>query len=171
MNTLRRRIFRFALAAAGAVAAPCALAADLCDDISGLPINFNVDWQTQVKPIFNELIGGICTSCHSFEAPAGGLDLSDGGPQGDAIYKIIFGQYALPGTPRLSELFVKLNCGIPDSGSRMPLAGVPLDFDRQGLIFDWIVQGAYGEPDDPIFRDFIFQDSVESERGYTTPPL
>ena len=164
----RRLAVLLALAVAG-VAAPAA-AAELCDDISGLPINFNVDWQTQVKPIINDLVGGVCTSCHNFGQPSGGLDLSDSGPQGDAIYKIVYGQYGLPGAARVSELFVKVNCGIPDTGSRMPLAGLPLSLENQGLIFDWIEQGAYGEPKDPIFRDFIFRDGAESLRGNTTPP-
>jgi hypothetical protein len=162
-------ILRTLVAATLALTGVDAGAADLCDDLSGQPIHFNVDWQTQVKPIINDLLGGVCTSCHNTGQSSGGLDLSDGGPQGDAIYEIV-GPYARPGAARLSELFVKVNCGIPDSGSRMPLAGLPLDADEQGLIFDWIAQGALGEPDDPIFRDYIFSDSAESLRGFTLPP-
>lgn len=164
----RRRVAAAALAAAWLGAADAARAASGCDDLSGAPINFGVDWQAEVKPILNEMLGGRCTSCHNSGSPAGGLDLSDDGV--DAIYKIVNVQVE-PGDPLGSVLFVKINCAVPDFGSRMPLAGVPLTFAEQGLIFDWIAQGALGEdPEDPIFRDYLFGDGAESLRFGRLPP-
>jgi hypothetical protein len=134
----------------------------MCDNLKGSPIQFNVDWQTEIKPIFNEMLGGHCTSCHGVDG-AGGLDLSDNGV--DAIYKIV-NNVVDPGHPDLSRLFDKVNCVFPVSGgSRMPLAGNPLTLDEQGLIYDWINQGALGEnPKKPISRDFIYRDGEESLR-------
>lgn len=138
-----------------------------CMDLSGTPIRPSVSWQDDVKPIFNELISptGRCTSCHSFDAPAGGLDLSD--TFVDAIYKIV-GDPVVPGNPLGSRLFNKINCSEPDQGSQMPLNGVPLSLTERELIYDWIEQGAYGEDpessDGAIFRDFVFRDGAESLR-------
>lgn len=138
-----------------------------CMDLSGTPIRPSVSWQDDIKPIFNELISptGRCTSCHSFDAPAGGLDLSD--TFIDAIYKIV-GDPVVPGNPRGSRLFNKVNCSEPDQGSQMPLNGVPLSVEERELIYDWIEQGAYGEDpkssDGAIFRDFMFRDGAETLR-------
>ena len=136
-----------------------------CDDLSGLPINFAVDWQTHIKPIFNELFEtGRCTSCHNAGQFDGNLDLTDEGI--DAIYKLI-PSYVVPGTPNESILFDKINCQVPGyGGERMPRLQAPLTLDEQGLIYDWINQGALGEPEGepPIPRDFIFRDGNESLR-------
>ena len=142
-----------------------------CEDLSGLPINFNVDWQCPIKPSLNAALSlaGRGTSCHNGGQLDGNLDLTDEGI--DAIYKIV-GTYALPGDPLGSHFFEKINCEEPSQGgTRMPasapgLAGVPLTAAQQGLIYDWIAQGAKGEPSDeaPIPRDFLFRDGVESLR-------
>lgn len=152
----------------GAVAAGpahAALGGADCDDLSGQPINFNVDWQTQIKPILNELFPtGRCTSCHNDGQLDGGLDLTD--EDIDAIYKIV-NSYALPGKPYDSILFDKVNCSDPGwGGARMPYAQNPLTLEQQGLIFDWIAQGAQGEieGETPIAREFIFHDGSESLR-------
>ncbi len=142
-------------------------AATGCDDLSGTPINFNVSWQLDIKPMFNELISptGRCTSCHSGTSGAAGLDLSD--QNIDAIYKIV-GGVVTAGSPLGSVLFGKVNCSQPDGGSQMPLAGDPLTIVQRELIYDWIEQGAYGEDpesvDGAIFRDFMFRDGTESTR-------
>lgn len=131
-----------------------------CDDLRGGEIFDNVDWQSEVKPILNTMLGGRCTGCHF---PGTFPDLTDVG--GDAIYKII-GTYVIPGEPLSSGLFDKVNCDQPLVGQRMPLAGAPLALAEQALIFDWIAQGALGEPDTPIFRDYLFRDGAESRRWY-----
>lgn len=133
-----------------------------CDDLRGRPIQFDVDWQTEVKPIINNSLGGFCTTCHGVGG-SGGLDLSD--EFVDAIYKIV-NNVVIPGDPIGSRLFDKVNCAIPHAGgSRMPLAGDPLTLEQQELIFDWIDQGALGEnPEKPISRDFISRIGNESLR-------
>lgn len=127
-----------------------------CDDLRRQPIEFAVDWQSEVKPI----LVARCINCHSL---GGRPDFSDDGI--DAIYKLI-DIYVRPGLPLQSRLFDKINCNNPDNGSRMPLAGQPLSAEQQGLIYDWISQGALGEPGPPIERDFLFADGAESLRQY-----
>lgn len=141
------------------------LAGSDCLDLKGQPITFNVDWQTQIKPIFNELFPtGRCTSCHNPGQFDGNLDLTDTGI--DAIYKVVPG-YAVPGQPFDSPLFDKINCNQPGyGGARMPFGQNPLSFGQQALIYDWIAQGALGdvEGEASIPRDFIFRDGAESLR-------
>ncbi|MCK7594610.1 hypothetical protein [Pseudomarimonas salicorniae] len=128
-----------------------------CDDLRGEPIAFAVDWQTEVKPI----LVSRCINCHG---PGQRPDVSD--QNVDAIYKLI-DTYVRPGQPLQSRLFDKINCNLPGDGrSRMPLAGQPLPAFEQGLIFDWIKQGARGEPGPPIDREGLFSDGLESRRFY-----
>lgn len=146
---------------AGLLLAFSALAGNAgCDDLRGEALYLDVDWQTEIKPILNTMLGGRCTGCHF---PGTFPDLTDVG--GDAIYKII-GSYVIPGEPLSSGLFDKVNCDQPLVGQRMPLAGAPLELMEQALIYDWIAQGALGEPDTPIFRDYLFRDGAESRRWY-----
>ena len=140
-----------------------------CQSLRGQPINFAVNWQLDVKPIINDMLGGRCTGCHNPGQFDGGLDLTDAGS--DAIYKII--TYVDSGRPEKSYLFDKINCNVPDAGTRMPAsqpgtAGTPLTATQQGVIYDWIAQGALGdlEGEPPIARDFIFNDGGESLRWY-----
>jgi hypothetical protein len=137
-----------------------------CQDLSGQPINFNTDWQADIKPIFNELFpGGRCTSCHNAGQFDGNLDLTDEGI--DALYKLIPPGYVVPGRPQDSALLDKLNCDQPGSGGqRMPFGQVPLSIEEQGLVYDWIAQGAPGviEDEPPIPRDFVFRDGMEGLR-------
>jgi hypothetical protein len=139
-----------------------------CEVLRGLPLNLNVDWQTQVKPIINEqFMSGRCTSCHNAGQLDGNLDLTDEAI--DAIYKIVPAGYVVPGRPLDSILFDKVNCDEPGHGGvRMPFFQNPLTTEQQALIFDWIAQGALGdvEGEPPIPRDFVFRDGLESIRYY-----
>ena len=56
--------------------------------------------------------------------------------------------------------------GPGSGGLRMPYFQNPLTLEQQELIYDWIQQGAKGEPEDeaPIAREGIFRDSLESLR-------
>lgn len=136
-----------------------------CTDIDGLPITVGVDWQADIKPIINEMfVTGRCTSCHNSGQFDGNLDLTDNGI--DAIYKLV-PTYAVPGDPDASILFDKINCFAPGhGGARMPFGQIPLSIVEQGLIYDWIEQGALGdiEGEAPIPRDFVFRDGLESLR-------
>jgi len=137
-----------------------------CLDLRGEPINVGVQWQDDIKPIFNEMfVTGRCTSCHNPGQFDGNLDLTDIGI--DAIYKLIPAGYVIPGRPFASVLFDKVNCEQPGSGGlRMPFGQNPLSFDQQALIFDWIAQGAPGDVkgEPPIPRDFVFRDGLEGLR-------
>ncbi|MBD8524471.1 hypothetical protein [Pseudomarimonas arenosa] len=142
------------------LAAPLsAWAASGCDDLGGQPIHPNVDWEMDVKPILNNMLGGRCSGCHNGAIPP---DMTDNGV--DAIFKLV-NFYVTPGRPQESQLFIKVNCDVPDSGGRMPLAGANLSTLQQELLYDWIAQGARGEsPPGAISRDFIFRDGGESLR-------
>lgn len=135
-----------------------------CDDLSGRAIHPAVDWQLDVKPIFTALVGGEgrCTGCHNAVQSSAGLDLSD--TDGDAIYRIVDEHLVVPGRPRESLLFLKVNCAEPPSGSRMPLGDADLSILQQELIHDWIAQGAHGEPGAPIARRFVFRGGFEALR-------
>jgi len=137
-----------------------------CDNLGGLPITFEVNWQTDIKPIINEMFEtGRCTSCHNPGQFDGNLDLTDLGI--DAIYKLLPAGYVVPGRPFASPLFDKVNCAQPGfGGQRMPFAQNPLSLGEQGLIFDWIAQGALGDVkgEQSIPRDFIFRDGHEGLR-------
>ncbi len=137
-----------------------------CDNLIGLPINFNVEWQTQIKPIFNEMFAtGRCTSCHNPGQFDGNFDITDLGI--DAIYKLIPPGYVVPGQPMQSPLFDKINCNQPGYGGlRMPFLQNPLSINQQGLIYDWIAQGAPGDikGEQTIPRDFIFRAGMEGLR-------
>ena len=136
-----------------------------CTDLRGLPINFGVQWQADIKPILNEsFVTGRCTSCHNPGQFDGNLDLTDTGI--DAIYKLVPG-YAVPGFPGQSILFDKVNCFMPGhGGSRMPFGQAPLSVAQPGLIYDWIEQGALGDVENeaPIPRTHLFRDGIESLR-------
>lgn len=163
-----RTLLALLLALAGClpVRAGAPIAGEACDPVKGLPINFNVDWQTDIKPLVNEFLfeTGRCTSCHNPGQLDGNLDLTDIGI--DAIYKLV-PAYVTPGDPASSRLFDKLNCQLPGSGGlRMPFFQNPLSIEEQGLVYDWIQQGAKGEPETeaPLAREGIFRDSLESLR-------
>ena len=137
-----------------------------CDNLSGLPITFDVNWQTQIKPIINEMfVTGRCTSCHNPGQFDGNLDLTDLGI--DAIYKLLPAGYVIAGRPLASPLFDKVNCNQPGFGGlRMPFLQNPLSIQQQGLIFDWIAQGALGDmkSEQAIPRNFVYRDGLEGLR-------
>ena len=139
--------------------------AEGCDDISGLPITYNLDFINDIQPLFN-FYG--CADCH--DGSDGGLDLNvSGGPillplLGDASQQT--GQaYVEPFDPDMSYLWEKINCDTPFSGMRMPRTGGLLSIDDQGKIYDWIQQGALGEfPPGLWYREIISRNGFESNR-------
>lgn len=146
-----------------ALAATPLWAASGCDDLAGMPINFNAPWslagaEGQSPASVKEVLQTNCGGCHFHPSD---FDVSD--EEVDAIFKLV-GRYVLPGRPAESLMFQKLNCSEPPFGRRMPPGG-SLDLATQGLIYDWIAQGALGEePPGSIDRDFIFRDGAESLR-------
>src|SRR5690606_26567486 len=108
MQSARSLIFAILLGMWTSTPWSAARASQGCDSLVGTPIAFGVDWQTDIKPIFNEKFStGRCTSCHNPGQLDGGLDLTDIGI--DAIYKIV-PAIVEPGRPRESLLFLKVNC-------------------------------------------------------------
>lgn len=149
-------------------AAGSAAAATGCADLTGLTINQNVEWPQIWQALNNE---SSCTqNCHLGSAPVADLDLSN---PTISIYFLV-GQASSqlgtlnrvePGNPQASLLFQKVACAVPDVGTPMPPPFGGVSVALQGLIHDWIEQGAYGEStEDPIPRDFMFRDSLESLR-------
>lgn len=138
-----------------------------------MPITHNVLWD-EVWTALDE--SASCTqNCHIGSAPSADLDLSS---RAFSIYFLV-GQPSSqdsevplvdPGNPKGSLLLQKVNCAQPSVGARMPLGDVHIPIELQGLIYDWIAQGAYGEsPEDPIERIFLFADSWESIRCRANP--
>lgn len=158
---------RAILALTLAAAASPACAVDGCTPLAGMPINFKVTWPQVWQRLNDE---ASCTqNCHIGSAPTGDLDLSS---RNIAVYFLAQPSSQLntvlrvdPGNPRGSLFFQKASCGFPAVGTMMPPPKGSISWDLQGLIYDWIEQGAYGEnPEDPIPRDFMFRDSMESLR-------
>jgi hypothetical protein len=150
--------------------APNAEAASGCDDLRGFPINQNVQW-SQVWTALDQA-AGCGSNCHDSNSQSGDLDLSSptisiyflvaqASSQNPAVPRVE------PGNPRASLLLQKIGCAQPDVGGPMPPGSTRLPPAVQGLMYDWIEQGAYGEnPNDPIARDFVFRAGMESIRIY-----
>jgi hypothetical protein len=137
-----------------------------CTPLPGT-ITPNVRWP-QVWQALNQQSN--CTdNCHVGSGASGQLDLSSSmisiyflvsqdSSQASGIKRVAAGD------AKGSLFLQKVNCQTPAVGGRMPPGG-NLPPNLQALIYDWIEQGAYGEnPEDPVTRDFIFKDSVESQR-------
>jgi hypothetical protein len=164
---------RVSLALSLLCAAGAASAADGCPDLTGLPINQNVQW-SQVWQVLNQQ--APCTdNCHLGSSPTGDLDLSS---PNISIYFLVGQQSSQsatalrvePGNPQASLFWQKVACTDPDVGTPMPPPFGGVSVEILGLIYDWIEQGAYGEnTEDPIPRDYMFRDSMESLRGL--PPV
>lgn len=143
------------------------LAESGCDSIVGGPINIGVTW-TQVWQALNE--GASCTqNCHLGTQPVAELDFSN---RNLAVYFLVNQQSVQdsllrvdPGNPAGSLLYQKVSCDKPRAGQPMPPPFGHVQLEIQALIYDWIEQGAYGEGvEDPIAREFVFRNSMESVR-------
>lgn len=112
-----------------------------CDSLEGIPETPNVDYPTQIQPIWD----ASCVNCHQEGEGSGGLNLITG-----LSYRSMVGVPSLlvpgkvmvePGNPERSFLLEKLRCGDPQTGDRMP-PGTRLSLESQALVRDWIAQGA-----------------------------
>lgn len=125
-----------------------------CDDLSAVPMDFSVDYETEVQPIFT----GGCANCHVESTfPLGGLRL-DAGKSWFELVNQPSSQFAnilrvQPGSAAQSLLFRKINCvdpalppTYPNLGDRMPQSREPLTLENQARIYDWIQQGALATP-------------------------
>lgn len=110
-------------------------------------MDFSVDFETEVQPIFT--FG--CANCHvQSPFPEAGLRLDPGKSLGDLINVTSpqNPQYirVVPFVPELSLLFDKVNCEEPRIGARMPLGRSAITIQDQARIYDWIKQGALATP-------------------------
>ena len=145
------------------IAWPLACSAQVsgCDDLSAEPVQYTVSYSA-IQSIFST----NCVSCHATYVncdpdqgannPPAGLDLCPGvswsnlvdqPSSQDATYTRV-----VPNEPQNSLLFHKVNCAVPEIGSRMPYGGPYLTSYEQALITDWIAGGAPIGTTDGIFR-------------------
>lgn len=130
------------------------------ESLADVPVHYNVDFQSQVQPIFSV----ACANCHTNGGAFGGLNLDVGAAHGNLVGVIASNPAAAlsrvqPGSGAQSFLFAKINCtdlnDLDDQpyGLRMPRNGPPyLDPVDQALILDWIEQGASLQADpDRVF--------------------
>lgn len=142
---------------------PVAPAADACDSLDSVPMHQNVDYNTQIQPIWSTR----CANCHvDVDGGNAAADLfldppnswfflyNEHSSQDDTLIRVV------PSRPLQSLLFTKLNCAIVDVGVRMPRLRPPIPVAEQALVHDWILAGALeGTPEglpqgveDTIFR-------------------
>lgn len=155
---MKNRIFGASMAFACALGSSLALACSP-EDLSSIPLADNIDYATQVQPIFND----SCTGCHG---GSGGLNLGAAVSRGNLVN--VASNNANAGIPRVtpgnaaaSFLFRKINCTVLGAGlgQRMPRNGPPyLSIEQQALVMDWILDGARAQSD----PDRIFGSGVES---------
>lgn len=111
-----------------------------CDDLSSIPETPDVDYNTQIQPIWDT----SCTGCHNPTATnSGGLDLQPGASLANLVNApSSFANGLLrvqAGHPNRSFLFEKINCEQPQVGNRMRPTNA-MSLTEQALIRDWITQ-------------------------------
>jgi len=112
-----------------------------CADLSSIPETTQIDYESQIQPIFDG-----CTGCHG-QSGSANLDLRPG-----EAYDNLIGVDSLtnpgflrvePFEPETSILLTATNCETPNGpGFQMP----GTNSDQRALIRDWIAQGALPEP-------------------------
>lgn len=143
------------LAMAGLALCHGASAATGCDSIASIPINWNIDYSSDIQNIFNMR----CANCHVDHggSPSADLDLDPefsyvdlvNAPSGFQSGRFL----VIPGQPLNSVLFEKINCDMPNYGVRMPNGRPPLPLAEQAMIFDWIMLGAPAQQTDFILAN------------------
>lgn len=115
-----------------------------CADLGSIPETPQIDFESQIQPIFDDCIG-----CHG-QSGSANLDLRPG-----EAYDNLVGIDSLtnpdflrvePFEPETSILLTATNCETP-SGPGFQMPGT--DIDQRALIRDWIAQGAQPEAGDP----------------------
>ncbi len=122
------------------------------DDLSGIAVTPDVDYETQIQPIFTSQ----CVACHNDIATnSGGLDLQAGASYSELVNRISVEAKGVmlvePGSSLRSYLMEKIGSAQPQRGTRMR-PNDPLALESQALIRDWISQlSPYG-----VWRDETF---------------
>lgn len=111
------------------------------DDLTGIPVTPNVDYATQIQPIFDAQCGG----CHNAMGGSAGLALLGSGSWANLVNgpstQVTGMMLVQPFDAMQSYLFEKVNAAQPQVGVRMRVGGV-MPLTDQALIRDWINQGA-----------------------------
>ena len=136
---------------AAAALGACALEPDVgpllagtCDNADTNPA-VNVSFSNDIRPIFNQMVGGC--SCHMSGANGVGQGTALSGLNLSSLTALRAGgvhsgtQIVVDGQPCASILFQKVS-DAPPYGSRMPLGGPYLSQTQLALIHDWIAEGA-----------------------------
>ncbi len=143
-----------------------------CDDLSSEPLNHGVVWADVWRAL--DLQASCTQNCHIGSQPSAMLDFSNAklsiyylveqtSVQSDRVLRVA------PTDPEASLLMQKIGCRDPAVGRPMPPPQGHLPLSLQALIYDWIAEGALGEgAEDPIQRDRMFHDSMETGRRF--PP-
>ena len=105
----------------------------------------NVDYATQIQPIFNANCTGV--ACHDATQPAEGLNLTAAASRAELIgvtsSQCSANKLVDPGAPEKSYLVTKLQgSGACFIGTRMPKATQALSVAQIQLVRDWIFNGA-----------------------------
>ena len=134
-----------------------------CDDLSGVDVTPDVDYATQIQPLWQD-----CVGCHRLNSPnGGGLELTEG-----ASWSALVGvdSVQVPGRklveplePESSYLLEKIGCDNPQVGNRMRPDSA-LSPAQQALVRDWIAQGALEEAMGPS-TDAGVPDAAEPDLG------
>src|SRR5580658_1764534 len=102
--------------------------------LSIVPENQIIDFNTEVKPIFNKK----CITCHGGVRQKGGFSLLF---RSEALVKTESGKFAIiPGDPDHSELIRRIS--LKDPEERMPYKHDPLTAGEIKILKNWIKQGA-----------------------------
>ncbi|HET7845358.1 MAG TPA: hypothetical protein VFL14_14470 [Xanthomonadales bacterium] len=152
------------LAAAAVASGP---AAAQCDDISAIPVRYDVDFETEIQP----LIGGVsgssvtpyCENCHVLSS-SGGMNMAPANIRLSWLGADETGRESLnfpdwkrivPGKPAASLVYQRIHCDDSPPG-RMPPghpggAMDPAFLQMQALVHDWIALGAIMDDTDRRF--------------------
>lgn len=126
-----------------------------CDSLESVPLRQHVNYDADIQPIWSNR----CANCHVDSGDLPEADLNLDPP--NSWYFLVDQPSSNPNVtllrvvanqPRNSQLFLKLNCAVQDTGFRMPRGRQPLPLEEQALVHDWILAGAPEHGDDTIFR-------------------
>jgi PKD repeat protein len=118
------------------------------DDLTGIAVTPNVDYQTQIQPIWN----AQCAGCHAVGGGSAGLTLGGSNSHLNVVNvpstQVGGLMLVLPGNAAQSYLFQKINQAQPQVGIRMR-PGSAMSLQQQALVRDWINQGALASAGGP----------------------
>lgn len=140
-----------------------------CDDLSReMPVS-NIDYATQIQPIWNN----DCVGCHDAGSDnSGGLNLKTESWShlvGVMSREVPGKKLIEPGAPERSFLFEKVSCASPQIGTRMQPTGDNLSAEVLVLIETWIKEGALPARATPL-ADAGISDSGQPDSVEVVPP-